>query len=109
MQTCNKQEANAVFFTVPHVTARKHGCVATVIDAVLKAPKLIVVFAFELSFVMVDIVVLPAKCFYPWLSFSFFFLMAVFISKQLNTQGAKFTCIYFLAYSSFLKFKLSSQ
>ena len=62
------------FFTVPHVTAgtNLHGCVATVIDAVLKAPKLIVVFAFELSFVMVNVVVLPAKCFYQWLSFSFF-------------------------------------
>lgn len=108
----NKQDANATFFTVPYFTAgtNLHGCVATVIDAVLKAPKLIVAFTFELSFVMVNVVVLPAKCFYQWLSFSFFFfLMAVFISKQLNTQGAKFTCIYFLAYSSFLKFKLSSQ
>ena len=40
----------------------------------MKACKpLIVVFAFELSFVMVNVVVLPAKCFYQWLSFSFFF------------------------------------
>jgi len=63
------------FFTVSQVTARTnlHGCVATVIDAVLKAPKLIVaLFAFELSFVMVNVVVLPAKCFYQWLSFSLF-------------------------------------
>ena len=39
------------FFTVPYFTARTnlHGCVATVIDAVLKACKpLIVAFAFEL-------------------------------------------------------------
>ena len=59
---------NAIFFTVPYFTARTnlHGCVATVIDAVLKAPKLIVVFTFELSFAMVNVVVLPAKCFYQW-------------------------------------------
>ena len=71
----NKQDANATFFTVPYFTAgtNLHGCVATVIDAVLKAPKLIVSFTFELSFVMVNVVILPAKCFYQWLSFSFFF------------------------------------
>ena len=62
---------NAIFFTVPYFTARTnlHGCVATVIDAVLKACKP----QFELSFVMANVVVLPAKCFYQWLSFSFFF------------------------------------
>ena len=55
------------FFTVPYFTARTnlHGCVATVIDAVLKACKpLIVAFAFELSFVMVNVVVLLEKYFY---------------------------------------------
>ena len=57
------------FFTVPYFTVRTanlHGCVATVIDAVLKAPKLIVVFTFELSFAMVNVVVFPAKCFNQW-------------------------------------------
>lgn len=83
MQISNKQEANAIFFTVPYFTAgtNLHGCVATVIDAVLKAPKLIVAFAFELSFVMVNVVVLLEKYFYQCLSFSWFWCLFLLVNS----------------------------